>query len=58
MDWIISRLKEPSTWSGIISVLAGFGIAIDPELAGALVGLAVAGAGVVAIVIKERKPKA
>lgn len=50
MDYLIARLKEPSTWAGLSVILAMFGITVGQE------ELAVAGAGigaVLAIVMRE-----
>lgn len=34
MKFIISRLKERSTYAGLAALLAAFGLAVDPELYG------------------------
>ncbi len=46
MIYLSERLKEASTWRGIIALLTSFGVAISPEQAEALVafGLALIGA--------------
>jgi hypothetical protein len=45
MNYIISRLKEASTWRGLILILTAAGVSISPELGEAIVtvGLALAG---------------
>jgi len=51
MDYIIARLKEPSTWAGLAVILTAAGISVsESELA--LVGSAIA--AVLAIVLRER----
>jgi hypothetical protein len=50
-DYILARIKEPSSWRGIFLLLTAIGIPVAPELADAIitVGLAIVGAiGVVA----------
>lgn len=44
--YLRARLKEPSTWRGLVLLLTSLGIGISPEQADAIVaaGLAVAGA--------------
>lgn len=44
-DYLLQRLKEPSTWRGIIYMITAAGIPIAPALADSIiaVGLAVAG---------------
>lgn len=51
MDYIISRLKEPSTWAGLAVIFTAAGITVDAE------ELAVVGSGVsalLAIVMREK----
>jgi hypothetical protein len=51
MEYIINRLKEPSTWAGLAVVFTAFGISVsEAELA--LVGSGVA--AVLAIILRER----
>jgi hypothetical protein len=42
----MNRLKQESTWRGIILILAAFGLQIEPELQNAIitVGFAIVGA--------------
>ena len=43
--YLVARAKEASTWRGLISIITGAGIAINPPAAAAIVaiGLAVGG---------------
>jgi hypothetical protein len=50
--WILDRLKERSTWLGLVSVLTGAGVSLQPELAEAIITAGAAVAGVVAIATK------
>jgi len=51
MDYILARLKEPSSWAGLAVILTATGISVsEAELA--LVGSAIA--AVLAIVLRER----
>ena len=45
-DYILARIKEPSSWRGIFLLLTAIGIPVAPELADAIitVGLAIVGA--------------
>jgi hypothetical protein len=45
-NYIIDRLKEASTWRGIVLVLTSFGLQISPEQSAAIMslGLGIAGA--------------
>ena len=51
MQYLIDRLKEPSTWAGLSVVLAMLGIGVEQE------ELAIIGSGIgalLAIVLRER----
>jgi hypothetical protein len=54
MEYIINRLKEPSTWAGVAVVFTAFGISVNAEEL-ALVGSGVA--AILAIVMRERGEK-
>lgn len=45
LDWLLARLGESSTWRGIILILTGLGITIDPDRIAAITaaGLAIVG---------------
>ena len=45
-QWLLARLRERSTWAGIVSMAAALGIAVSPEQSEAIVaaGMAVVGA--------------
>lgn len=55
MKSAIERLKEKTTWAGIIAVLAGLGVTVNPELATYGSGLVISIAGIVSIFTKETK---
>ena len=54
MDYIISRLKEPSTYAGLAALLAAFGVSIDPGMLQAVVAVATAIAGLASIFVAEK----
>jgi hypothetical protein len=53
-DWISKRLKEPSTWRGMVWLLSVAGITISPEVTDAIAVLGLALAGLLDVVIRER----
>lgn len=55
MKTILARLKEPSTWIGLISLGALVGISFSPDLSGAIVKFGVALGGLLAVVLPEGK---
>lgn len=62
VNYFLARLKEPSTWRGIVLLISALGVAMKPELAEAIIALGLALAGGVAAVspdkpeIKAKKP--
>jgi hypothetical protein len=56
MIYLLDRLKEPSTWRGLIGLLTGFGIVIKPELADAIIAVGVGLIGLINVIRKEYKP--
>ena len=61
ISWLKARLREASTWRGLIAVAGGLGgIALAPELTDALVVIAtsIAAGGAINIVRKEQSPAA
>lgn len=45
--WLITRLKEQSTWIGLTTLLAGVGVSFSPELTEQIVTTGVALAGLI-----------
>lgn len=52
---LLTKLKEKSTWIGIISILSSAGLVINPELSASIVAVGTAIAGMVLVIIKENK---
>ena len=48
--YILERMKEPSTWRGVIYMLTALGIPIAPALADAIIAVGLALAGLVGVV--------
>ena len=54
MNTVINYLKQASTWRGIITVVAAFGVAISPNLAEAIVVSGIGLVGLVEVIRNER----
>ena len=54
MNALFDRLKEVSTWQGIISIVTAFGVVISPDLSAGIAGVGVALFSLVSIVMRER----
>jgi len=55
MNWIKNRLKERTTWQGIISIITAIGIALNPEQKEAVISLGMA--IVTAIWVFKKEPQ-
>lgn len=51
-NYIFERMKEPSTWRGVLLFLTAVGVPIAPELANHIVTGGLALAGIVGMVTK------
>jgi hypothetical protein len=55
MDYLVARLKEKSTYSGILALLAAVGVAVDPEQFSAISAAVMALVGVFEVFRRESK---
>lgn len=55
LDFIISRLKEPSTYAGAATLLALVGLKLEPELMGAIASAGIAVIAVIEILRREKQ---
>jgi hypothetical protein len=55
IDYIIARLKEPSTYAGIATVLALVGWKLSPELMGAIASAGIAVIALIEIIRREKQ---
>lgn len=56
MEWFSNRLREPSTWAGIVTLVSGaLHMGISDAMAQAITTVGVAVGGLVAIVMQERE---
>ena len=49
MSYVLSRLKEASTWRGIALLLTAFGVQIAPDVQEAVISAGVAVAGAIGV---------
>ena len=55
IDYVLSRLKEASTWRGILAILTAAGVALNPEQVEAIVAAGLALIGAVGVFTKDKK---
>ena len=54
MNYLLSRLKEPSTWRGLIRLAAVGGVVIAPEHFEDFVAIGLLGAGILGAITKDK----
>lgn len=58
IEYLLQRLNEPSTWRGIIVILTGLGVALDPSQIEAIVATGLTIAGLIGAFTKDKiEPK-
>lgn len=57
IDFFAARLKEPTTWGGLIVILTGIGVHLSPEMSNAIISTGVAVGGLLMILLKEAGSK-
>ena len=55
MEYIMERLKEASTWRGIVALITAFGVALSPEQVEAIVAFGLALIGVIGVFTRDSK---
>ncbi len=53
MDWLIARLKEPSTWRGLVWMLTACGVTLRPEVWEQITAVGMAAAGLLGVLTLE-----
>ena len=53
MKWILARLREPSSWRGIVWLLTGFGLTLRPDQAEAIATAGMALAGLLGVFLRD-----
>lgn len=54
MDWIIARLREPTTYGGLTTLLGVIGVTLNPELQDAIIGVCVSVGGLLMVIMREK----
>lgn len=55
VNWLIERLKEPSTWRGITALVGAIGVTLSPEQWAAISAAVVGLLGLIEVFRKEVK---
>ena len=54
MNWWIARLKEPSTWRGLVWLLTFAGLSLKPEQSEAIIAAGIALAGLLGVLTHDK----
>lgn len=54
MQYLVSRMKEPSTYAGLAALLAAFGLNIDAGVLQAVVAILTGLAGLASVLLGEK----
>lgn len=53
-DYLLARAKEPSSWRGLILLLAAAGVPIAPGMAEAIISVGLAVAGLIGVATPDK----
>ena len=54
MKYILDRLKEPSSWRGLVLITTAFGVSVNPELMDSIIAAGTGLAGVIGFAFKDK----
>ena len=54
MKYILDRLKEPSSWRGLVMIATASGVSVNPELMESIIVAGTGLAGVIGFVFKDK----
>lgn len=54
MKYVLDRLKEPSSWRGLVMLATAFGVTMNPELVGSIVAAGTGLAGIIGFAFKDK----
>ena len=57
IETVLNYLNQPSTYKGLFSVLAAFGVVLKPELADAIIACALGVIGLINVIVDEHDVK-
>lgn len=54
MKYILDRLKEPSSWRGLVMIATAFGVTLNPDLVASIIAVGTGLAGVIGFALKDK----
>ena len=56
LTWIVNRLREPSTWRGLVWLATAAGVSLSPDLWESITALGMAVAGLIGVLTRDELP--
>ncbi len=53
-NYLLDRLREPSTWRGLVLLVTACGVPLKPELQDAIIATGLATAGLIGVVSQDK----
>jgi hypothetical protein len=53
MNWMLARLREPSTWRGLVWLLTALGVSLHPDVWEQITAVGMAVAGLLGVLSRE-----
>lgn len=53
MNWLLNRLREPSTWRGLVWLLTALGVSLSPDAWAHITTIGMAAAGLIGVITRE-----
>lgn len=53
-NYLLERMREPSTWRGIIMLLTAIGVPVAPAMADAIISVGLAVAGLIGVATPDK----
>lgn len=53
MNWVLARLREPSTWRGLLWLLTAMGVSLRPDVWEQVAAIGMAMAGLIGVLSQE-----
>lgn len=53
-DYLLERMREPSTWRGVILLLTAIGVPVAPAMADAIISVGLAVAGLIGVATPDK----
>ena len=53
-EYLLERMREPSTWRGLIMLLTAIGVPVAPAMADAIISVGLAVAGLIGVATPDK----